>query len=396
MVEQRIEGPRGCTKADLPELIELVNAVFRPDGGQNMLTDYPLVYRDRNLPNIRLLKVDGQLASEVPFCPWPVEHDGCRFMVGIISPTATHPDHRHKGFALRCLNNCIACMEQQGIDLSVLWTMVPTFKFYNHAGYQAVRDQGLNYPSDRKDAPRFADGGETVVTYDPKARQYLPEIMALHASDAFGIVRDADQTTALLALGGLTTLLALRRGAPTAYLCFSSSLNKPGFIEAGGDKAALETLLHHALTTFRAGPTKRGDGGGMIRVYIQSCPTVLGDLLSRRMPDRRVPGGDHMMVRINDIPGFLKRIAPWLERRRDETFGGFSLGITDAHQTVSLDFSARGLTIGSNRRPRHLELSRLELTSALFGAHPERPYDPPEPLASLFPFYFPISVLDRS
>ena len=62
-----IDGPQPCTKAELSEVIALVNEALRQGTDQTMLTDYPLVYRDENLPNVQILKVDGQVISVVPF-----------------------------------------------------------------------------------------------------------------------------------------------------------------------------------------------------------------------------------------------------------------------------------------------------------------------------------------
>ena len=72
------------------------------------------------------------------------------------------------------------------------------------------------------------------------------------------------------------------------------------------------------------------------------------------------------------------------------------VAVTDTNETVSLEFSGDSLVIGDQRQKTHFELSRLDLSSAVFGAHPCRPFDVPQPLASLFPFHFPISILDRS
>ena len=89
-----IQGPQACTIADLPEVITLVDEAMRQGTDQTMLTDYPPVYRDENLPNIQILNVDGEVVSVVPSTPRPVVMDGCRFTVGIISPTATGPADR--------------------------------------------------------------------------------------------------------------------------------------------------------------------------------------------------------------------------------------------------------------------------------------------------------------
>jgi hypothetical protein len=388
MNEHRIEGPRGCTKGDLDELISLVNGIFRPEGSQDVLTDYPLVYEDQNLSNIRMIRLDDQLVSEVPFIPWTVVHEGCRFTIGVISPTATHSDHRHKGYGLLCLNSCVACMVRQKIDLSVLWTLVETFKFYNHAAFEGVRDQGYTFPCGCADASRFEDHGEQVVAYDRGSRRFLSDMMLMHEAEPFGFVRSEHQAAALYSLPLLTTHLALRGGQPVAYLCISRSSNKPGIIEAGGDVEGVETLVHHALAQL---PDR-----SRVRIHTSLCQTVLYQLMQAKAADLREGSGENMMLRINDIPGFFRRIAPWLERRNAGRNASISIRVTDAEETVSLQFQNGKLMIGAKRTTRRLEMTRLELTSALFGAHPARPFEVPKPLESLFPFYFPIAVLDRS
>src|SRR5207249_614203 len=127
-----------CTKAEVPEMIAMINSVMRQGSDQSFLTDYPRVYDDVNLENIFILKAAGEMACVVPFVPRSVEMAGCRFRVGIISPTATAPRHRRKGYALKCLRACTDKMKRDGIELSVLWTLVPTFAFYEHDGYQGV------------------------------------------------------------------------------------------------------------------------------------------------------------------------------------------------------------------------------------------------------------------
>ena len=68
---------------------------------QTMLTDYPLVYQESNHPNIRVIKVDGRTVSVVPFLLRTVDVEDVSFTIGIISPTATDPEHRHRGIRTR-------------------------------------------------------------------------------------------------------------------------------------------------------------------------------------------------------------------------------------------------------------------------------------------------------
>lgn len=388
MVKPDINDPHGCTKADLPELISLVNSIFRQDSKQDILTDYPLVYRDENLANIRMMRVDGQIVSEVPFLPRPARIGDCRLTIANISPTCTHPDHRHQGYGLKCLESCLACMQSQGIELSVLWTMVPTFNFYNHAGYQAVRDQGWLFTCTQSDAALFQDHGERIVACDPDNRDHIRGIQALYSSEPYCVVRDDDETAALLGRPLMTTWLAVKGHRIVAYLCLSTSSNRPGVLEAGGEQIGLETLIYHTLGRLEP------EGELNFRTYI--WPTNLDELLTTRMPDRRNSSGDQQMFRIVNVPRFLRAIQPLIEKNNGGKSHAFSIGLQESGEVISLDLSSRGLKIGNGRRNPHIELSLLELTAAIFGANAARPYQPPEPLCHLFPIDIRYSALDQS
>ena len=66
MSKVRIDGPRGCTAEDLDELVALVSGIFRPDGFQDIRTDYPLIFNHDNLEHMRIVKVDDQVVAHVP------------------------------------------------------------------------------------------------------------------------------------------------------------------------------------------------------------------------------------------------------------------------------------------------------------------------------------------
>ncbi len=383
-----IQGPQACTKADLPGVITLVDEAMRQGTEQTMLTDYPLVYRDENLPNIQILKVDDKVVSVVPFIPRPTVMDGCRFTVGIISPTATAPTHRRKGYGLRCLNRCIQLMEQAGIELSVLWTRVETFPFYECSDYQAVRSQTFVYQCSHRDADLFTNHSEEIVQRDPDTDEYLEEIQTMHEQEGCGVVRNPDEYSHLFALPNMKTLIAQRDGQPQAYLVVSQAANKPGLIEGGGEHWALESLVRYALSQLSPGEE--------VAAYSYHCSTALGDLFEKKLADRRQAASDGMMVRINNIPGFFAQIAPWLEKTNATRTDPFSVSLTDTGQTISFAFSADGLRLGDRQLQPHLEITRQKLTSIIFGPHPQRPVTIPGPLADLFPFYFPIWILDHS
>ncbi len=383
-----IEGPQACSPEDLPEVIALVDSAMREGSDQTMLTDYPLVYLDSNLENIRIIKSDGKVVSVVPFLLRPVIVDDCSFSIGIISPTATYPEHRRKGFGLGCLKSCIERMNRVDCELSILWTQVATFPFYECGDYQAVRYQGWTYTCRREDAQLFRNNGERIIPYDPETKLYLADIGRIHRRDVFGVDRSLEEQASLFGLPKTTTLIALEQDQPAGYLMISSASNKHGLVEAGGTVSALETLLQHALSGLKPEES--------IEAYDNLTRTELGAVLQGNFSDRRLVYEKSMMIRINQPTGFLRRIAPWIESRNGGVSREFSLNITDAQEQISFRFSESGLQLGEERFANHLETTRRELTSWVFGAHPARPSSRPNILSRLFPFYFPIWQLDQS
>ncbi len=388
--------PQACSQEDLASMIALVDSIMRAGSDQSMLTDYPLVYRTANLKNVRVIKTAPAAPSQarpnvvavVPFIRRPMTMAGCHFSIGIISPTATDPHHRHKGYGLACLHSCLEQMAEDDVDLSVLWTQVATFPFYEHAGYQAVRTQSTRYLCTHEDAALFKDYGQAVVLYDSAAPDHLADIMLLHLQESVGVIRQVDETAALFALPSMKTLLALDGGRVAAYLIVSLASNKFGLIEGGGAEKGLQTLLHHALLQW--------SGAQPIPIYGYLTPSVLGDLLERTLPERREPRASNMMIRVNQVRRFLEKIRPWLAQKGRAWEDSFSVHVADTNETIAFIFSKQGLQLGAEPQAQHAVLTRQQFTAVLFGEHLARRVSVPAFVTELFPLYFPIWVLDSS
>ena len=175
---------------ELPEVIGLVDAAMRQGSDQTLRTDYPLVYAPENLANVHVVAVDGRVVATAPVLPRTISlvPGGPRVRIGIISPTATDPEFQHRGYGSACVAACIARMEALGVELSVLWTMVATFPFYELNGYQAIRpDLETLELTPASDAAQFRAGRRPR---DPRARRRRPApldaIRALHEDDGPG------------------------------------------------------------------------------------------------------------------------------------------------------------------------------------------------------------------
>ena len=379
---------RKCTLRELPEVIGLVDDAMRQGMDQTMLTDYPLVYQESNHPNIRVIRVDGRTVSVVPFLLRTVDVEDASFTIGIISPTATDPEHRHRGYGLACLRSCLASMEEMGCDLSVLWTRIATFPFYEHGAFEPVRYQEWIYNCTREDGGRFRDHGQNVVRYDPSTGTHLDRIRSMHAAEGYGVRRSRPEWEALLQLPLMHTLMVREDGTATGYLIVSGAGNKPGLIEAGGSAEAVETLYSHALREFPE--------GSQVQSYEPLTGSTAGRLLERNLPGRRQLTTKSMMIRINCPTAFLHKIRPWLERRTGSGGEEFSIDVTDAAERISFRSTRKGLILGRERLAQHFALTRRDLTALVFGPHPVRGEEPTGIKTPLFPFYFPLWQLDQS
>ncbi len=381
--------PLSPVEEDLPGIITLVDSVMREGSKQSMLTDYPLVFRKENRENMHVIKTGGRIVAEVPFIPRIIKLGQSQFSIGIISATSTHPDHRKKGYALACLNENIELMEKNGIELSVLWTIVPTFYFYNHSQFQAIRKQMVMYLCEKRDAFYFTHHGHEIVRYNPDKQDYLDAIKSMHNEEPNGACRDTDTYKGYFSLPNMTTWIALDKGQPIAYLIASLATNKPGIIEGGGDEIAIETLIQHALSEWP-------EFDEPIRSYGYLLPSRLGKVMESKLPDRHEPWSGNMMIRLNLPRNFFESIKLWLEKKNNGRKRAFSIEISDMDEIISFDFTKDGLKIGQRKNTDHLTLTRRQLTSAVFGYHQEVPIMGNNLLSDIFPFYFPLWILDHS
>jgi GNAT superfamily N-acetyltransferase len=390
MVRSAVEGPRGCRPEDLTGVIGLVDAAMRQGSDQTMRTDYPLVYAAANLPNVHLVLVGGRPVATAPVLPRRVEGGGFAFGMGIISPTATDPAYQHRGYGSACVAACVSRMQMLGHELSVLWTAVPTFPFYELNGWQAVERYGQAYRLTAVDRERFMPWtGRVTALADEPAR--LGDVLALHNAIGPGVARSPEQASALFSLPKMTTWLALGpQGKSVAgYLLESRATNKPGLLEGAGESAAIAGLVRHALE--RLGP------GQSVDLQAGYAPDGLAELAESALGEVDVIRYDgNMMLRLNDPAGFLRGIRGWLVARRPPDARSVSIRVVDAEVTVSFEWRAFGLAIGARQLPEHVELTRRDLTTALFGSHPDRLVRVPAPLDWLPRFRVPIPVLDRS
>jgi predicted acetyltransferase len=104
---------------------------------------YPYAYGDGNLDNMRIIIIDGKIASHAAiYSRFVNTSDGLILKIGCIGGVATLPEYRGKGYATIILRDCIKKMESEGYDISILWTDTP--EFYRKLGWEWA-GQGCNF-----------------------------------------------------------------------------------------------------------------------------------------------------------------------------------------------------------------------------------------------------------
>ena len=393
-----VDGPRACQASEFEEVIALINQVFRAGTDQDIRTDYPLVFNHSKMQYMRILKVDGVVVAHVPIWLREAVIGNDRLRIGIISPTVTHPDYRRRGYATRCLQDCIRIMEEEGVPVSVLWTLEATFPFYQQSGWEAVGSQGWLYQLRPEEHTLFERGTFDVVPYDPSNTDVFNAMMNLHDAEPHRIARTIEEYRALFSLPQTTTFLAMSDGKVAAYLMFGEGVNKPGIIEGGGDIAGLATLVKHVLLDRQT--------DSEIQVLLPLVPSNLGQLIEEKKPGSGRPieeakGVGYQMMRVNSLEKLLSQIKHHLRSRSAGLHGIICLVCRETDETVTLRFRDGEVDLSTKRLTETVVLTRRELTQLIFGPPPAAPPlefsdAAGEILNTIFPVYVPIWELDHS
>ena len=391
------DGPRAVGADDADETMALINRVFREGSDQDAVTDYPLVYDPAMRKYRRIVKVDGKVVAHVPVAPREVVHGTDRYGVGLISATVTHADYRGRGLGTQCLRDCVRIMEDEGMPLSVLWTMESTFPFYQNSGWEAVASQGWVFSVQPSDAGLFERHPFDLVQYEPGDSAQLDDIIRIHEREPQRISRSRSEFEALLSLPKTATLLATRGSETAGYLTYGWASNKTGLFEAGGDPAAVETMVRRALDTVFWGFETQ------VVVPLASC--VLGSLLNARLPSAKRPVEDaagigQQMHRVNDLYGLLHGLRDHLRTKSKGLTASVTLWCDEVEQAVTLKLDDGSVEVSKADQAEGVALTRRQLSQLIFGAHPsaspvEVGGEAGRVLDRLFPYSFALWELDH-
>jgi len=113
------QGPMSLVERDRPELMAMLNLIFRPNGG-DMAHDYARHLGPNNLENIRVIKQNGRIVSHVATSIRPVVLGGIATQVAGIGAVASLPEARGKGFASLLMQDAVGRSREQGADIMLI------------------------------------------------------------------------------------------------------------------------------------------------------------------------------------------------------------------------------------------------------------------------------------
>ena len=393
-----MDGPRACKLSDVESSLELINKTFREETGQDIRTDYPLVYDSSMLELRRIIKIDNKVVAHVPVAPRLILRNGDQLMSGLISATVTHSDYRKQGLGTLCLEDCIRIMNQRNWPTSILWTLEPTFPFYQNSGWEAVGSQGFVYKLTEQDSTLFNKNPDLkIIEYDKDNNNHIHGIMQIHDAEPIRISRSITDYQILFNLPKSKTILAFDDSKLIAYLTFGWSTNKPGIIESGGLAEGTETLIKHFLEN------EMTDENTQALVPLHK--TTMGELLNSKKPKTCSPieeadGMGYQMNRINNMEVLLKSMRKYFQIKSIKLNTSFSISLKETNETIGVSLNNGKVQISTRKQSRHINLNRRNLVQLIFGSHPNIPqididHDTKKIFDAIFPYHFTIWPLDR-
>ena len=249
-----VDGPRPARPEELPQIIDLANAVMRVGRAPTIATDYSFIYKPENVGNVMVVKDGDRVVSMTGIWVNRAEAGGASIPSGGINCVATLPGYRGRGLASQTMQAAMSHMSKLGCHVGRLTTNIKDW--YYRLGWEntgSLCTYTLNH-SNIDLMPALAAGVrvESPADFDDKT---VNAIVELRQADRLG----GDRTTAvmreLLAAGNDPSLvgnkrpvLARQNGAIVAY-CIDSDF---GIVEWGGPDPLVAGTIREWFTS-RAG-----------------------------------------------------------------------------------------------------------------------------------------------
>lgn len=300
-----MEGPRAAMLKELPMVERLANAVFRgyKHAPQTMFQEYPDLYHEDNLENIRIIADGGAPVANINFLPQTVAIGPALVPAATLGGVCTLPDYRGHGHSTALLEDCIRKMEQMGICVLHVSGDRHMYRAAGCLPAGLAYDFCLSPPAREESCVQILHTGE----------EQLDVIARLYAQEYGRYIRSRDRMEQLMNSRkyidrpGVArhTSLVLREGAAAAYFVVRTDGDAGRIVEWAGDKklvlsAAKQITERYSLKKL-SGSVLNSDADAL--AFLRNCGVALSP--------RRQSG----TIKIIDFPRFMEALRSYFAER---------------------------------------------------------------------------------
>jgi ribosomal protein S18 acetylase RimI-like enzyme len=352
----------------MPVAYELLSICF-PDARPDLFrrqTEHDSTFRWRHA---RVVEVDGAVVGCLRIFDRRMWLRGARLRAVGIGSVATHPDYRRRGLATALLRDTLALLHREGYHLSFLGSEVAA-SFYERLGWRIVRQ-----PSHGAQAAEAATlperPGLTIRAFAPSDLATVARIHARATRGRTGAVArslrywadhlswiDDDPGGFLVAVGSRGGLAGFVRSRSERW---ASTLMLLDAHCREGAEACMPPLLG-ALGRYAVGQGLKGIQASLPEGH------PLGDAFAR-LPsagvttDVRFP----LMMRVVDLPGLLRSLAPLLGERVPAMNAPLCLAFEEDGERTYLCLGPNGVQVARRPAGEVASVSPGEAVALLLG-----------------------------
>jgi predicted N-acetyltransferase YhbS len=248
----------------------------------------------------------GAIASTTCLIPWQLQFDGVTLDAAMLEMVVTHPAYRRRGLVRVQIEHFHRTAQARGFDLSIIQGIPHYYRQYGYA-YALDHQPAILLPAcaipaqNEPERYRCRQG-----TTDDLATLTTLHAQALSANRLYTLRDPAYWRYLMEAAHWDVQLLELPSGQPQAYFAAPRTLEgQPGIDvpESGALNHAAAMALLRQLKTRTPGMIRLGGTGH--GALMQAARSLGGTPLPC----------DQWLLRITDMPSFLAKIGPALERR---------------------------------------------------------------------------------
>jgi GNAT superfamily N-acetyltransferase len=203
---------------------QLIERVF---GADDIARDYPLVFGGEFEGSLIEIESEGEVRSTCAILVRDLVVGPVTIRAGLIGSVSTDPRSRGRGLATEVLDKAEAELRRRGAVFAMLWA--EDMSFYAKRGWRAFGcEHDCAVPPSMLNRLPTADLARAAVHADRAA------IHALYSRHTERVDRSLPETSALLTVPGMETLVHVRGGAVVAYACLGRGRDLAGVIHEWG------------------------------------------------------------------------------------------------------------------------------------------------------------------